>query len=1251
MGSVPMIRQSVNYRNLFYKTLLPVKKATDVGDCTLSIVCHGETITIDLLDNNNTSILSEFPNLVNLFKVIKDNVLKDYNPGNELFKFHWEKEKIRQIAINPANAMDSRGMKRSLGITQNFAEKSTTDIASIREQLSEWDDYNNDIFNSITHTEQLGNDFIFANKENYVTAAKDPINIEELIRRIIFTLYQEPQIVRTFFSTYDENILTDFSKLHANTEIFDAKGILKAKDNIRLVFYRDGADISKNREHVNNLYQKKVEGNEITDAEMPALKSEGIYAYLNENVSSEKFSNNDYTIGYIPFVLTGNVFDSLSRRKVSITYKNALSTGVNYFEHGWIFPQAMNITKEKTLFDNKLLFHWIGESLGVGMNLADEPANTKSSSVIPEFELDKIVQNFIKENIYSKDVDLSDDIQIPLKAGKKYRFALVPLNFIGGIPLVHKDDNLDILKQHLISNDLLSAETEFIVLDPLNPPEIISESPSKVEDEETDLQIIIKNPVTGRFTTVEKKFRLLPPRVEFNVAKWLATFEIHTEDGEADINEICDWIERLNNKEPDSWYFSSSNDLPYVFDKRVLDAQIEAQTDSSDVIKFSHLPSGKKSMKEVSAVLLTINSVPVSKKEELKLEKDKVVLYLPHGRETRLKLGYNLSGSPSRKIKIINAVAKYEDGDGKVELKKTTTTFFARKTSTENSISLLLEKLNKDVAGYFYIFRRYIRVNPNEHKELPPSYQVLYNRMQPIPSINANLINEETDRALFNNISGNAQLQEEVAKFTENKIHQLFDASNVFHLSEIFGEVKVEMVTLRGTNEKEIKDSKYHIDPEKVVNGSFPVNIIIKEDQRAKKIDYINVKLYSRHIQFYKKEVSDTESLLKNFDYNINSILTEPELIHHGEYNAAPILDTIPPPKFNTKLLFLNDTQTQNDSNKRTKKINRRAFLLITFEREELNVLSDNDYIGVDFSAHKQKIATAEVRSNRTDLGVDFTINTTRTRAISEADVKIALKLDANYKLTHNFSNQDELGEVFVRDKIAYVKPLFLYNEDKGFFLWDVSTFLNGSEMDPFLKISLCRAYPTDQKLTSFIRTASSSPVFIQLSSSKSLEIITDSAAITIKKNSKTEQKKMRSHYIFCFCSDKTSFAEPLKLARLNENETIESWSYFSLTTDSSLNLVTQNANQFTIKITDKNIRAYESYENINKETIQTKPGFNLVGKSFQLFEFYTYDNEGLVTDGIEEINGKIDALISTPGFNPFNNSNFRMVFKSVVDL
>lgn len=1226
----------------------------------------------------------------------ESNFLEKIKVGYNEFGPNFRKFAIRKY-MNEADSADfskppieSTSQKASelMGIVNDMKLENGISESSRAVQLAKWKkeyELMNLNFDNIDLDENWDEKFGQKMLENIFN--NEELIIEDVESKFIFdlfkTLYTEPKIVQLLFAKKVGNIYNNegvlISKPMTGPEItsthqphLSPRRVFEP-GNMDISLIRKDSYIAKNMEYMENP----------AEVEKPSDKAEGIFCY-STNVKSTSITEKDFVLGWVPFVKYINKdveeVSCISRRKVKFNFKFQLNSEQNsfseeYVEYGWIFPDAMNETntEEKKLYDNKLLFHWTGDSLGCESIFEKKDGLDDSEDDFSDNE----IEEFINRNLFEKEIGLPEN-QIPLKEGVHYEFALVPMNILGDWPLKLNER----IEKTLIPEDFASLNQPFKVIEPISPPVLVLKQPN-VDYSKKNSSILLRHQLSengDRYVTLHKEYILFPPKVDVNIARWLGTFELKKDE---DFEKVYKWVERTEKEVWEEKHLPVGNvELWYTFDKRVLSNNLilelyELEYNEAGVVTEKILGKplvvnpdkdlGKQwsSMEDVRGINLFINSVEASKDaQEIKADflkmnsvQKRVEVHIPQGKQIILKYGYEGKDNPMSSTKIINAVAKLRSDDAGRELKFTDLKISSTDTRTvEYEISLELENINFNIAEHFYLFRKYKRVNPTEWNQLPTVKNILATRNKN-EEVDEYLVNKETDKVLFNTLKIQSDQESavgflddmmekanEVESIIRDKVIEIngkksiFNEENVFEINEVFTENRVELLNPKQVampDNVQVIDNKIGFGK---INGIGNFNFKAKfddTDKRAKKIDYVSTKIYSKHLGHFSKDIEKKgKKILLDLDLNKHSV-TQAQITDGLVKNEDNIITEIAPPKFETELIFLTEENKVDES---IVGYGKRTLLLITFGKDELNLLSDEDYFGIDFSKDTIKVGGTTLESNKTDLGVDFTYNTSLDKQIKAEDVVVPLDFRGEKKLMFNVVKSTKYRDVIVvpvpDGEIAFTKPLFLYEQNKGFILWDVSSMMStNNELDPFLKLSLCRGYFTDINNKKTIRTLTSKPRFIQLSSERNLEIERGNGKIIIRnQNSYKSERKERVHYLIAFYSgkNKNDLEQPI-LIHSKDKEKDNYQSYVLLANPSNMSsLVSVSNNSYVI-------------ENSNNKVSQVLDGklvsLNLKELRLKLFEFHTYDNY------LNKPENTILNMINTDNFNPFNNSNFKLIF------
>lgn len=1203
--------------------------------------------------------------------------------------------------------------------TNDFSPESA-DRVNLTKKVNEIRDNWRDLYGSINRTYDaldLSDQFSYRSEnvsENFQLAE---ILEESFIYELFKSFYLEPTIVRMFFSK--PITFPDFSALGIEMgEItgFDVNSNLVSQGllNSRKIFnpkymeislIRKDNYIAKNNDYIESL----LDGG---DPEKPADKAEGVYCYLKgDQFKSNQLVQNDFVLGWVPFVsyVSGEKTEvsCISTRKVKFNFKGIdKSLDAEFTEYGWIFPDAMNEMNFEggaDWYDNKLLFHWVGDTLGCESVFKNDDS-ALHQSIIEKAGGDQwtqsgaaYVEDFVNKYLYTKEVSLPDG-QIPLKEGVVYNYSLVPINILGDWPIQLKGEKIE--KSLDLGSDFTNGTSPFYVIDPVSPPELVVERQKK--DDKPQLNpILLKHKLKGRVTELQnpKEIFLLPPKVDLNVARWLGTFELGQD---SDFDNVFDWVVKTEKEVVPVLTNPIARSLWYTFDQRILSRnlkielyelvydetqqEIEVKLGNSHLIKPKDL--GWKTMSDVRGIKLVVKSVAAREdwgQEEVGTEEPFLItdakyiqVNIPEGKRYVFKCGYELGEevNPMASLRIINAVSDLKENDVEGGLKLEQAQIYSV-DSADNSpkyeAKFELKNVNFNIVEYFYLFRRYRRVNPSEWNlnDLPKAEEIVKRRGK-VKEINNLTVGAETDDNLKDFLKSE-NLQELPKKEEVKEIEYLedeensksatlvalgkkkgvFSPDNVFELHELFTEIRAELLAPKKvkSGEKDIQVIENKIGFGKI-NRIGDVELLAElndTDCRAKKIDYISAKLYSKHLSHFKGEFKD----LLDMDFNVFAETRAPLIKDSFGKNNQQIITEVKPPKFDTELIFLSEEENDVFSNAKQTNHKRRTLLMITFDKDELNLLSDEEYIGIDFSREVRKVGGIDAISNYTELGVDFTYNkgdsSDRTvyHNIGPNSVNFPLDYEGDSLLFKNDSSDSSLRDVIcieveqvdspdgekVINKFAFTKPMFLYNEQKGFILWDVSNMMsNENELDPFLKLSLCRGYFLSPSREEVVRTQSSVPTYVQLSSTRQISVSLKGEKIEVGIGNKYPQEKMRVHYLVAFYKgrEKTDFETPLVLKSIENGKEV-CQSYILLSEDSNMKkLVSKNNNKYQI-----------SNENGLVE-LKEEGGVSLFDPSqyrMKLFEFHTYQNL------LDTPDKTILNLIQEDGFNPFDDSNFKLIF------
>jgi hypothetical protein len=1176
-------------------------------------------------------------NDIALNKFLKfENSKEEKYESSKKYKFNSLIKSVDSFDEKYKNLIKEKGLK-NLNKTQ--------EIISLQKEANSFQEELNSIYDGIDLSlkkEELKSGF-FAKKTNYNDQLLDFLN------SLFANLFMEPTIVKIFFSNQLE-IATD-------KDSFSNQKMIKGED-ITLKQERLETIILKNVAKVNAI----VNG----DPEDIAKRTEGVFAYYNKEDSLIDLTTSEsLVLGWVPYIKHNEVIHCLSSRNVQFEYKFLDRLNNPFDEEGWIHPDAMNETIEsnnesRKLLDNPLLFQYIGESLGYESIISQVEKKESSSETL--------VENFIKEFIYTKTVKpAKESKQIPLLDKEKYSFALLPMDLYGNIKEVTKNNGLI-----NIDNSFFTEEPFiFRVLEPVSPPELIP-CPKSVEDLKENSTIVLKHYWNGkRNNNLEEEFAFLPPKVEFNIAKYVKTFSLNNKTS---FEDIYPWLVKLENEVPTVWKGNSNTKMKYTFDKRVLNNELilelfeiiynEEKEFFDKLLSRISIKNNWKKMDEARSLKLIIRTVPSYYKKLTKpfLEsKNKVlIINIPEGKQFRIKYKYSDgNNNPSGETTIINAVSKLlsNDGENEIAFENETGVQIVRDMSYIR-LNFKVKNVNFNIVDYYYLLKRYRKIHPSEWSELPDLKYILKNRDKH-ELIDERLIDLETD-VTVNQYTKSANENETFDPFSyvddsldinlisdysilKNK-DVIFNVCNVFELEELFSEIKVDF--LKPMNWQEASstiDNKIGFGRINGIGDYSTKNLYYEnEDKRAKQIDYINFKIYSKHLNHFKEHLED--NTLKKLDYNLSKVFnnrnTNDKSFIYDNYDCkqnCEIIYEISAPKFDLDLLFFDDIDEENNSKNKTRK----SMLLITFDKNELNRLSDNDYFGIDLSKEEVKVGATVIETRKTDLGVDFTLDNFEANNLKPDWFKVPIDLikDANkkQKLVFNSEGIREVKEYVNGDnEFVFIKPLYLYNENKGFILLDVSKMINNNEnsLDPFLKISLCQGYSTSYSYEDgriiWRRTKSSEPKYIQLSSKRSVQIKRGDNYFIININSQIKSNHRTSHFIAFYPKGKQDFKEAISLTMDKSND---SQSYFLLNNDflksNFENIIRMENDSFIISNNSNQIKVKTNHNSIN---------FNINDYDLKLFEFNYYNN-------VDE--EKLSLRISRKDFNPFNDSYFKLIFSA----
>ncbi len=1118
----------------------------------------------------------------------------------------------------PVNVLDTGG-PRMLAAAAPDWEQSKKELEAFYDEI----DLSADSF-----TPGLDGRNEFENFTNSRSSRNDDQLVKEFLKELFKMLFQDPLIIREFFCVKKDHEATD-----DNYEF----------DNFRF----DASNISFSQYRVDSIIHK----NEQEELNTKSPKTDGLYAYditSKGTAFEDKFKamkSKYWLFGYIPFIAVKkskaledgedpyNAVDFLSRRQVEYDFQfkiedemeKSIAAYCKNDEIGWIFPEARNVSISNELVDNRLLFHWVGDSLGLESPLDATADEEEPYDENKDDKLDKLVADFIKEHLYKKKYSLpGKNSVVPLLDGKTYAIGLYPMLMNG---------------RHIVSRDELQAklqvensckEVTFDINDPINPPEIVLKADLfNCTKNSNPSQIILRHPLKGKRKKISEELYIAPPIVDFNFARWTGLFNVI--DGST--KEPMYWVKRISGKVPDKWSKCEDGKIPYLIDNRsVNDGKLNIILRNGDSlieesIGFSFNTLGEL-MSDIDPIKLTINSVlemETGTHEYVQIfdnDKDKqVVINIPEGRSFDLEFGFDKGAN--RSMRVINAVSMLiEDRDLSNPLTLSLDNY-SRTIGTEKSnkvdLKLSFPEMNYNIGNYYYLFRKYVRVFPKGSTSLPDLDFLLKRRKKPTKAFS---INAETDEAVFgenvfpNDEDGVCEVNNSLearGKKGKRKIDDddILHIDNVFSLEEVFGEKRVEILrpkNITTIDTTSLRDDKLVFESEVGLgeyyfSAEFTEEVDKEDDYRAKRIDYFNTKVYSKHLQHYNEE-KVAQSLFKR---DLNASVTKPLVLDHGFGEDAKGVH-IDPPRFEMDLLFYHEDNIETGSS------SRKSVLMISFDKEELNLLSDQEYIGVDFNETEQEIGGKKVVANNTDLGVDFTLQAKR-----EADFGIN-DFNALVDLTHPKSGSDEIQLNFawnydhndfgsiVDGNTKYFKPLYLYKQDKAAIFINISKVLDEKDHDPFLKLSLCRAYKDDAN--NWRKSPTSKPKYMQLSSTRRVSVSFGDDSVNVVVKNKFESVKLRSIYFIAFYEGRKSreFETPVVLKN-GANESL----------------------QF-IRVTDD---------------LVVKKGDYIIGKDdkfdpskcrVKLFEFNAFDNMN---------KAEIEATVNKSGFNPFEHANFRLIFTS----
>jgi len=1082
--------------------------------------------------------------------------------------------------------------------------------------------------------------------------------LTDFFKELLAILFQDPIIVRFFFS---QNVIIDDNS-HKNLldiSIFNAK-------EIQFSQYR-----------VDSIIES---GNNPTIKDKPKQdKTEGLYAYDARATDQKRpefnTSSDNFFMGYIPFVSTkakdGTAFvDYLAKRHVTYDFKESFRDDLSNEElneiydfctndqMGWIFPSAMNETKSGGIANNKLLFHWVGDSLGVKSPLEYHVDKEEMYDEEKDEHTDTLVSEFIRNFLFDKTEELPTSKLVPLIDGRTYNIGMFPMFVTGQFPTLSNDTkifNNELLTGiiNISTKEKFSKAVTFSITDPVNSPEIIPKRQliDCTKNSNSSQVVLLHKMKSKKRKKIKEYFVIAPPRIEFNLARWLNSFEV-VGDG---FGEVYSWIEKIRYDIPDEWKRSVQRPIPYLFDKRVAETNYtlivklynsynekeekceEPYEDASssgfsDVSFYSNLPASNATMSDVEGIELELKSVKEKdyfNKKDIKdyitsyagtvNNQNGITIHVPEGRKmyATFQLGNN---GPLQIMSITNAVAKLSEED------QISTSFdiisYMRDNSSEGGkkthLEFTLENINYYAASNYYLFRKYIGVNPSEYDGLPSLSSLLKERKQKYELDVAS----ETDDMLFS--SSKTKIESENEDYDEEDIGLIpvpraaaesrrsnrFDVlhpDNVFSLKEVFGELKIEILKPEKENLEPngtlIRNDKIFLH-ENHGFGKYEFKADLTDTIRSKTIEYLNLKLYSKHLDNYeerklKKSIQDLDLNITVKSPGIDSKI----IIDHGLQTNNQVKSA--PPKFVVDLVYLDKHEENTDE------FSRSGVVMITVPKNELNLISDDEYIGVDFSNSTEKIAGIPLNALNTDIGVDFTLQSRDKVTLDPTRFKSIVSVDPDRKKDKPALYVDPKGtdvDTETEGDFKFFKPVFIYSENVGAIFIHIENAIWGEDVDPFLKISLCRGYKSSGG--NWHKTPSSKPQYMQLSSKRTLTVKNDGDLLKIKLSPFQITKKNRSRYFITFFEKAPS--------AISDPET------------------------FALHVNGKDLK--RTYIPLDKENntisnIDNTP--NMSNLHYRIFEFHAFDNIPQAAP-LPEVS--IDSMINEDSFNPLDSSYFKLV-------
>jgi hypothetical protein len=986
---------------------------------------------------------------------------------------------------------------------------------------------------------------------------------EEFFEGLLRLLYQEPAIVRVFFSEISPNT-EGALKPSLDSTFFDPKNILFSQVRLDAI----------------------IETKANPDTIDRNFKSEGIFLYNNGGTYINE-SDLNYFLGYSPFAMV-EINNSwklyfLANRNIrySFQYDHPL---ILEEEHGWIFPNAENVTRSGNIGKNHLILHWLGESLGAEPNLNCHNDDDPDLTPDQDNKFNEFISNFIQKYLFKKTVE-SPKKQLPLLDGRTYRFGLIPMYVHGLYPLIEGS-----IENYLTTNlDSFSKEISFNLIDPIASPEIIP-THKDLNEFSNNRQLVFKYRIPKRDAKSRKFdgkdsaiFLIAPPPIEFNLAKWLGTFQNAASGNPKDVAEAIRWIRKLEKaslsieKETmrELWENNFDNEIPYLFDKRVLKKNLVVTIKELSGTKSIRLnPQNTELLRDVRGIHMRFQCVEdslisdsISDYVVTNQVNYGILIKVPPGRTFNVEFNWEGTKNPASSLKVISAAPKLipkldisHSRSLKLRVKKYQRTISSAVNKNIDQVEFEIPEMNFNIGSYIYLFRRYLSVNPSNHNELPELDTLIARRKKLTSEISAN---EEADEYLFNsqnskkknkstNFNEFAEIEkEEIAESvpapytnstlrsddkSKSKNSDILAIHNVFTLDEVFGEVRLEILKpsescIDSTEGQEMKviDHKIHFVQTKSF-GKVNFKTVFNDDHRAKSIDYFHLKAFSRHLQYYKgDEIKRSLNSLDAYD-TLRASKENQQILNHG-FGEEKNLIKHHPPKFELELLFLMHQKTKKVNSTTTKSTDRLPVLKITFNKNEINHISDDEYIGIDFGPTKEIIAGKAVSASNTDIAVDFTLQTRdtehqmKTNAFDEAVFVSESALNSNKKqVKFSWETGTPNNSAPIWNNYRFYKPVFLYDQNQAAIFLNLGDFIkkDSIELDPFLKLSLCRGYQDGRG--QWKATPSSDPQFIQLSSHRSVSITKGKSSYSVSLQFPFQNEENdRTHYFVAFYDKKAN--------------------------------------------------------------------------------------------------------------------------------